>query len=164
MIKYNEIQVYGHSRVYCKRNNNIQHFSAMHFHGLLHTFKVLFMYSITYIETNTECPVSKNCHLYDWIGWSECKGSCNTQTQTRSRVLCCPTNLPHRSKATCVKHCNVTGDINEERPCMACTHGINVYPGRCQCDIWYRGPCCEGMTYCFTCSKQENIISLSQIR
>lgn len=54
--------------------------------------------------------------------------------------------------------------INEERPCMACTHGINVYPGRCQCDIWYRGPCCEGMTYCFTCSKQENIISLSQIR
>lgn len=124
----------------------------MHFHGLVHTFGVLFMYFFTNIETKADCSVSDSCHLYDWKDWSVCTGSCNSQTQTRSRVLCCPMNLPIRTKDTCVKHCNVTGDIDEERPCRVCTHGINLSPGRCQCDTWYRGPCCEGMNDCYTCS------------
>lgn len=118
----------------------------MHFHGLVYSFGILFIYFITKFEANTGCSVSENCHLYDWIGWSVCNGSCNTQTQTRTRLLCCPTNLPNRTKATCVKHCNVTGGIDEERPCRVCTHGFNLSPERCQCDSWHRGPCCDGTT------------------
>jgi hypothetical protein len=100
--------------------------------------------SIRLVTPNGCSSIVGICHVVEWNPWGRCFGSCGKQTQNRSRAICCPSDLPHKTGELCRTFCNVSEVLHQTRTCRVCVHGTPVSLNICQCHSGYKGKCCEG--------------------
>lgn len=95
------------------------------------------------LNVKSDCPVAL-CNWLPWQGWSSCSQSCGGGQRSRTRSLCCKSQL---SWDACLSDCGLTAANWETERCGdICYNGGVIYGssiGSCECENTFYGSCCE---------------------
>ncbi|XP_062594269.1 neurogenic locus notch homolog protein 1-like [Saccostrea cucullata] len=96
------------------------------------------------------CTLDMECHLFNWLPWNPCTGTCGSQSQFTDRRMCC--SLVPATLETCLTSCNrsIHFPMHRTQSCQICENGGTVEPSSlsCRCGPHYKGGCCQDLVTC----------------